>query len=290
METRWLYTASENFPTLVEASERVCVIPMGCVEKHGLHLPLGTDILKGSYVTHAASQLETVCVFPDFTFGDVPGGPTNPAGSITLPVALEMELLELLCDQIGRNGFEKIVICNSHGGNLPWLNTFLRDIMNRKKPYTVCFCRVNIKWAPHGMAELLTEQGSGAIPELTPEDEKLLLDYHAAGMTGGHACMGETALMMGFAPETVHLDRLGIESGLSTHEADYLKDAGVQMVDSGWCVNYPNAYSGHDPVGCNERICKAAVRLAAEQLAQAFKVIKKDQNLLRWHAKFQEGM
>lgn len=290
METRWLYTTSENFPTLVEASERVCVIPMGCVEKHGLHLPLGTDILKGSYVTHAASQLETVCVFPDFTFGDVPGGPTNPAGSITLPVALEMELLELLCDQIGRNGFEKIVICNSHGGNLPWLNTFLRDIMNRKKPYTVCFCRVNIKWAPHGMAELLTEQGSGAIPELTPEDEKLLLYYHAAGMTGGHACMGETALMMGFAPETVHLDRLGIESGLSTHEADYLKDAGVQMVDSGWCVNYPNAYSGHDPVGCNERIGKAAVRLAAEQLAQAFKVIKKDQNLLRWHAKFQEGM
>jgi creatinine amidohydrolase len=290
METRWLYTTSENFPTLVEASERVCVIPMGCVEKHGLHLPLGTDILKGSYVTHAASQLETVCVFPDFTFGDVPGGPTNPAGSITLPVALEMELLEQLCDQIGRNGFEKIVICNSHGGNLPWLNTFLRDIMNRKKPYTVCFCRVNIKWAPHGMAELLTEQGSGAIPELTPEDEKLLLDYHAVGMTGGHACMGETALMMGFAPETVHLDRLGIESGLSTHEADYLKDAGVQMVDSGWCVNYPNAYSGHDPVGCNERIGKAAVRLAAEQLAQAFKVIKKDQNLLRWHAKFQEGM
>ena len=290
METRWLYTTSENFPALVEASERVCVIPMGCVEKHGLHLPLGTDILKGSYVTHAASQLETVCVFPDFTFGDVPGGPTNPAGSITLPVALEMELLELLCDQIGRNGFEKIVICNSHGGNLPWLNTFLRDIMNRKKPYTVCFCRVNIKWAPHGMAELLTEQGSGAIPELTPEDEKLLLDYHAAGMTGGHACMGETALMMGFAPETVHLDRLGIESGLSTHEADYLKDAGVQMVDSGWCVNYPNAYSGHDPVGCNERIGKAAVRLAAEQLAQAFKVIKKDQNLLRWHAKFQKGM
>ena len=43
METRWLYTTSENFPALVEASKEVCVVPLGCVEKHGLHLPLGTD-------------------------------------------------------------------------------------------------------------------------------------------------------------------------------------------------------------------------------------------------------
>ena len=29
-------------------------------------------------------------------------------------------------------------------------------------------------------------------------------------MLTGHGCMHETALMMGFAPETVHLERLGI--------------------------------------------------------------------------------
>ncbi|MBQ8358096.1 MAG: creatininase family protein [Clostridia bacterium] len=289
METRWLYTTSESFPALVEASAKVCAIPMGCVEKHGLHLPLGTDILKGSKVTHMASQLETVCVFPDFTFGDVPGGPASPAGSISVPVEMEMALLEQLCDQIGRNGFEKIVICNSHGGNKPWLNTFLRNLMNRKKPYTVCVAGVNIKWAPHGMAELLLEKGRGCIPELSPEDEQLLLSYHEAGMKGGHACMGETALIMGFAPESVHLDRLGIESGLSTHEADYLTDAGIQILNGGWDVNFPNAYAGHDPVGCNERIGRAALRLASEQLAHAFKVLKTDENMLRWHANFQKG-
>ena len=46
METRWLYTNSYDFPALREASAYTCLIPMGCVEKHGLHLPLGTDILK----------------------------------------------------------------------------------------------------------------------------------------------------------------------------------------------------------------------------------------------------
>ena len=65
METRWAYTNSYDFPALREASQGVCLIPMGCLEKHGLHLPIGTDILKGSRLAYLASQIETACVFPD---------------------------------------------------------------------------------------------------------------------------------------------------------------------------------------------------------------------------------
>ena len=68
METRWLYRTSGDFAELRDAAGGVCVIPMGCIEKHGTHLPLGTDILKGSEVTYRASQIEPVCVFADFTF------------------------------------------------------------------------------------------------------------------------------------------------------------------------------------------------------------------------------
>ncbi|MBR5253189.1 MAG: creatininase family protein, partial [Clostridia bacterium] len=62
METRWLYTNSYDFPALREASEGVCIIPMGCIEKHSVHLPLGTDILKASRLCHMASQIETAAV------------------------------------------------------------------------------------------------------------------------------------------------------------------------------------------------------------------------------------
>jgi len=129
METRWLYTTSENFAALREASNRTCIIPMGCVEKHSLHCPLGTDIIKGSYVAHLASQLETVCVFPDFVFGDVPRGAhaKRPEGTICLDVRTQMLLLEQLCDEIEANGFNKILVVNSHGGNEPWLQTFARN-------------------------------------------------------------------------------------------------------------------------------------------------------------------
>ena len=289
METRWLYTTSENFPALVEASAKTCVIPMGCVEKHGLHLPLGTDNIHSTHIAYEASKLETVCVFPSFFFGDVPGGPALPAGSMSMPVDLEMRLLEQLCDQIGRNGFEKIIIYNGHGGNKPWLSTFLRDIMNRKKPYVCVVADLKLQ-APHKMAEYLEANGTGSIPELTPEDEKLLADYHEMGMKIGHGGMGETSYLMAIAPDSVKMDRLGIVSGLSTHETDYLREAGITIRDGGWNTDYPNAYHGHDPIGCNDRIGRAAVRLEAERFAKAIKVVKEDENLLRWHAEFQKGM
>lgn len=289
METRWLYTTSENFPALREASKDTCVIPMGCIEKHGLHLPVGADIIEASGVAYAASQLETVTIFPDFTFGDYPlNSPSRPLGSITLPMEMEMDLLEVLCEQIAANGYKKILILNGHGGNVTWLAAFSRKLTNKKRNFVFATYMIGLP-APHTLAEYLLANGSGSIPELIPEDEELLLHYHEMNMKVGHACMGETAYMMALCPEAVHLDRLGIESGMNLHKTDYLKAAGIKIMDEGWDINYPNAYSGHDPIGCNERIGKAALRFEAERFAHAVKVYKEDKNLLIWHEERQKG-
>jgi len=283
METRWLYTTSENFAALREASKKTCIIPMGCIEKHGLHMPVGTDIIKGSKVAYMASQIETAAVFPDFTFGDVPAGAhaKRPDGTICLDVTLQMTLLETLCNEIAANGFEKILVVNSHGGNTRWLDTFARNLGVR--PHNFVFGHVKVPLpAPHMMAEILEKNGRGSIPEINEEDEELLIKYHSEGMTGGHACMGEAALVMGFAPESVHLDRLGIESGLrqSVPELDKLQSAGVNIASGGWGSYFPNWFSGHDPVGCNERIGQAALRISAEFVAKAIKAFKEDEYMM----------
>jgi creatinine amidohydrolase/Fe(II)-dependent formamide hydrolase-like protein len=132
------------------------------------------------------------------------------------------------------------------------------------------------------MAEMILRDGSGSIPELTKEDEELLIKYHEEGMTVGHACMYETANMMGICPENVHLERLGIESGLSNGKADYLREAKINIISGGWDINYPNSFTGHDPVGCNERIGKASIRIAAEIVASKYKLLKEDTNLEKW--------
>ena len=290
METRWLYTSSYDFPELIKESKGVCLIPMGCVEKHGLHLPTGTDVFEAHHMTYLASQLETAAVFPDYIFGDVPdAAPAMPLGTVTIPMDVEMMYLELLCDQISRNGFKKILICNAHGGNSSWLSAFLRKLTNKKRDYVVAYYNISSSQSPYRIAARLEEEGRGSIPELTPEDEELILDFCAQKKTVGHAGMGETSCMMGIHPETVRLERLGIESGLNQHKADYFKEVGITIRDGGWFANYPNAYSGHDPIGCNERIGKAALRVQSERLAKAIKVFKDDQNLLKWQEESQKG-
>ena len=283
METRWLYVTSDEFSKLREEAKGVCVLPMGCVEKHGLTLPLGTDILKASEIAYRASQLETVTVFPDFTFGDICIGThkNKPDGTLAFSVELEMKWLEAMCDQIAENGFEKIIVFNGHGGNTSWLATFARNLGSR--PHKFVFAYKNTPCViPHKMAEMILEKGSGCIPELTKEDEAYLIKCHEEGMVTGHACIHEAASMMAFAPETVHLERLGIESGKTLNKENIrkLNDAGINLASGGWGFNYPNWYCGDDYEGLNERMANATFRLQIENLAESFKVFKDDDEII----------
>ena len=283
METRWLYTTSEDFEMLREATKDTCIIPMGCVEKHGAHLPFGTDIIQSSRITYLASQLETVCVFPDFTFGDLgESAPTTPSGCVSLPLELQMQLLEELCEQIAKNGYKKIMIYNGHGGNVSWLSAFLRKI--EYKPHNYVLVNVNIKCGiMERMAKELLQSGSGSFEELTSEDEELILKCGTQKLKDGHSGYSETAYMMGLEPETVHMECLGKANGKSKNLTGIYKGAGIQIRDYGWEINFPDWIDSDDPIGCNDRIGRVAVRLEAERLANAIRIIKGDKNLIKWH-------
>ena len=288
METRWLYTTSNNFTALREAAKDTCIIPMGCIEKHGPHLPLGTDIIEASAIAYEASQLEAVCIGPDFAFGDVlpAAAPTSHPGYITISLNTMITLLEELCDQAAKNGFTKVAVLNFHGGNSNWLDTFARYIQSKKKDYDF-FILPPVLMAPHKMAEKIIDEGAEVFPELTKEDVELLLKYHEEKMLIGHGGFGETSIVMAAAPDTVKLDALGKESGLSNHMFDYLAQAKIKYY--GWDAEHPNAFSGNDPYGCNERIGKAAMRMTAEYYAKQFKVLKDDTLVAKARQKRQMG-
>lgn len=277
METRWLYTTSENFAALREASADTCLIPMGCVEKHGLHLPLGTDMLQASHIAYRASQLETVCVFPDFTFGDIAENyPNKPAGNISIPVETEMLLLEQLSDQIASNGFKKIIVYNGHGGNVSWLKTFLRKLEN--KPHDFVMFVVNIQC---GVMERIAK--AQAFKGLTEEDKELTKKCLEEHPSDGHAGYSETAYILGVAPDCVKMERLGIVSGKSLNLTQKCRNKGIMIRDHGWSINHPDWIDSDDPIGCNERIGQVAIKLESERLARAIKYIKEDENFIKWH-------
>lgn len=283
METRWLYTTSDDFEKLRKEAKDTCIIPMGCVEKHGMHLPVGTDILQASHIAWMASQLETVCVFPDFTFGDLgENTPKTPIGSISISLETQMRLLEELCGQIAKNGFKKIMIYNGHGGNVSWISAFLRKLEH--KPHDYVLMNVNIKCGVmEQIAKTLLKEGTGAFAELTPEDEEFILSCSERKLKDGHSGYSETAYMLGTAPGSVDMERLGSVSGKSRNLTGIYKGAGIQIRDHGWGINFPDWIDSDDALGCNERIGKVALQLEAERLANAVKIIKEDKNLIKWH-------
>ena len=43
---KWENTREEEFKDAIKRSGGLCVMALGCLEKHGEHLPVGTDSLK----------------------------------------------------------------------------------------------------------------------------------------------------------------------------------------------------------------------------------------------------
>ena len=68
---KWEEITSPRFPAAVEKAGGVCVIPMGVIEKHGPHLPLGTDMFEARETAFQAAQKEYAIVFPPYFMGQI---------------------------------------------------------------------------------------------------------------------------------------------------------------------------------------------------------------------------
>ena len=56
----WENLTIDEFNEAVEKSKGVVLVPFGCLEKHGSHMPIGTDILVARYMSIKTSEFEPV--------------------------------------------------------------------------------------------------------------------------------------------------------------------------------------------------------------------------------------
>lgn len=68
MQVRWEYLTPPEFKKLVK-EEQICILPLGILERHGEHLPYGTDGLSVHAIACRAAELEPCVVFPTYWFG-----------------------------------------------------------------------------------------------------------------------------------------------------------------------------------------------------------------------------
>ncbi|HOX06895.1 MAG TPA: creatininase family protein [Planctomycetota bacterium] len=132
---RWEELTAPDFARAVRRTKGLCIVPVGVVEKHGDHLPLGTDYLYASAVAARAAELEPAVVFPPYYFGQIHEARHLP-GTVALSSRLIVELLGEVCAEIARNGLKKIVLLNGHGGNRH-LVPFVKSALEAERDYAV---------------------------------------------------------------------------------------------------------------------------------------------------------
>ena len=169
----WENLREEEFDMAIEKSGGVCVLPVGCLEMHGQHLPVGTDTKTCYHIAREAAKLENVVVFPPLYFGSVPG--LNMwKGTIDLSLELRLRMLDEICSEIARNGFKKIMLLNGHGGNCATFSAFVRNTLHEKKDYIV----VARNEYQYGIQRLARELRAGqSFPELDEKDIQNVLKF-----------------------------------------------------------------------------------------------------------------
>jgi creatinine amidohydrolase len=285
----WDNLREEEFDEAIEKSGGLCIIPLGCLEKHGQHLPVGTDYFEAMTVVERAAREEEVVIFPVGAWlGEVSCFHSfkNPKesrlrGCIGLKPSTVLTVLEELCDEIARNGFRKILIVNSHGGNIAMLRHFIRSQTYENKPYAT-LSTFALDFSGTEAKRLLNKitNNKKDFPYITARDIEVLKEYSKEGYGGGHADFRETSMILAYDENLVAEDKYEAENGISNHRTDYLSNEGIDAANI-WLANYPNSYNGFAPHGASKAIGEAMIQLSVKRLKRIFKLLKEDEDCVR---------
>ena len=157
----------------------VAIIPVGSIEQHGPHLPLGTDIYAAVQTCQLIAQRTDVLIAPA-VFAGLSEHHMGFPGTIALsPETFEAVVYETAQSLIA-HGVRKILIYNGHGGNTVSVQNVLNRI-NQETGATAVF----LNTIP--------------VPAPNPPEKEIPYDFHAG--------VGETSLMLYLTPALVDMSQ-----------------------------------------------------------------------------------
>src|SRR5580698_11067136 len=256
LSTQWEELTGPDFISAIHQAQGVCLLPFGIIEKHGPHLPLGTDLINVRYATEHAAQEEYAVIFPAYYFGQIAEARQQP-GTVSYSRHLQLELLQETTDEMARNGCKKVIIVNGHGGNEHLLPFFAQAQLEKPHDYVVY-----VQWGHE-------------IPAGGPA-KKTTLDMHAGE--------SETARVMVSRPDLVHQDRAVSESGADQKRVNLPEDVYTGIW---WYGRFPNHYSGDGSVATKE-LGEWNMKNWIAAITDAIRAVKADDQSLKLQTEFYE--
>ena len=256
---QWENLTSPDFARAV-AQTGVCILTFGVLERHSEHLPLGTDYLNVHKLACQAAEKAPAVVFPPFYFGQIYEARCFP-GTLSLSPNLLIELIQSVCDEIGRNGFKKIILLNGHGGNGHLLPFLAQSSLYEQKPYSLYLY-------------------TGAMTESERQARQAILETKRHG----HACECETSTTLANYPDLVHMERVPEGGGDALGRLRELKGnySGIW-----WYGDYPEHYAGDARTASAEKGRKL-LELEVAALSRYIEAVKADQIVPGLEAEFFE--
>lgn len=244
---RWAEMTTRDFADN-DTSGWIAVLPVAAIEQHGPHLPVYTDTCIAEGMIEA-----TIPLIPDdvpVTFLPVQAvGKSNEhissPGTLTADWETATKMWLDIGDSVYRAGVRKLIIINSHGGNVPMV-----DIVTREMRVRHSMLAVGTAWSRFGYPE-----------GLFPDHE------HVYGIHGGDM---ETSVMLHLRPDLVRMEHA--EDFRST-QLDYIEAfrhlRAHGPVQFGWKAQDLNRHgtTGNAAVATAER-GKAVVEYQARAFAE----------------------
>ena len=71
LSVHWEELTAAEFRSAIDQSKGTCLLPIGILEKHGPHVPVGSDLLHATYISREVAKREYVVVFPEYFYGQI---------------------------------------------------------------------------------------------------------------------------------------------------------------------------------------------------------------------------
>ncbi len=250
----WMELTAKELEEAAVKCKGVCVVPVGVLEKHGDHLPLGMDMIEAHEIAVRAAELEDVVVFPDYYLGQNTHAKSQP-GAIAIRYELLMPVLESLCDEIARNGFDRIILMTAHGGNGNLFASLLEKMLDSPKPYTLYTM-------------------FSAYP---PAGDML------KAVDDGHGGEREISSMLNIRPDLVK-SSVAADYGYCMQREEPFRKYGVNTA-TGWYAEHPGMLGADKTPGTLEK-GKYILDYRVQKLAEIIRLVKEDETPVRLYREF----
>lgn len=254
----WSDLSTADFASLNRA-RAIAVLPVAATEQHGPHLPLSvdTDIVNGvvaAALPHIAPDLPALFL-PTQAVGYSPEH-TRFAGTLTLKAETLIRVWTEIGECVAASGVRKLVLFNSHGGQVGALDLVARDLRAR-----LGLLVYSVNWFH---LPLLDAQGQDVNARFSAEEHRF----------GIHAGDVETSLMLALRPGQVRMERAGYFRSSSQDRAERFATLGNgKSAKLGWMMQdyNPEGAVGHAAAATAEKghaLLDAAGRALARLLAE----------------------